>query len=502
MTGEDLALLIQLNQDLAAFDAMRRTNPLLVWRAWDNPTPKTSQRRAMQLLAFTKELQIWGGNRSGKTELARALLIALVLGSDHPDAREFWQYHDMDPDVFPRGPGQGWIIAITSNDSKRYHRQQILDLVPKWGPVHPMSDEGLNWHAWNLWGRGEANLDIMVPNYEEPAKIHFKSEDQDLNSFQGDAIRVALHDEEGKSGHRYDSTAFRLIDHDGYQIMSNTPIYGKTWAYDRFVKNPQPGARLTRIYAEHNPYLPRHRVAKYANDAVRGRGEYVDSADLIWWMFRDDIHIVPRFDLPEGTPRFKAIDFGTRNPFAIVWAGLLQQTVVLPNGRRLYDGTIVCYREHYLPNQTLPFHVARMREMEGWIRDPKVERVEDARPHEAWIPGETPEAIVGAWADPEDPQLLMQLRQIYGVQVARARRAHKAGRDLVAALLSPDAEGQPRLVFMDHLLHTIKEVSGYSYKKTVDEKGAQKEEPQDTDNHTCDCVRYIAMGLQNELSMD
>lgn len=487
----------ELSEDAGAFDTERLERPLRMWRAWDQRLPLTSQRRALQLIQDTHELQIWGGNRSGKTELGRCLLVALVLGSDHLDARDFWLTHGVDPDLFPRGPGWGWAIAVTSNDSLRYHRQQILSLLPKWGPAHPMSEgQALNWHAWNLMGRGESRIEIMVPGYDTPACIWFRSEDQGVGAFRGDAIRVAWHDEEGKTLAVYNSTSYRLIDQDGYQIMTNTPEYGKTWTYYHFEKTPPEGARLTRLWVEHNPHIPKHRSAKYKDDPIRGRGEYVDSADRIWWMFHEHSHIVPAFSLPEGTPLFKAIDFGTRHPFVILWAGVLRRPVTLKSGRILLDGTIVVFREHYVTGRALAWHVARMREAEGWIRDPEVEREEDHRPHEAWIPGPTPETIDSCWADPEDPQLLLQLQQTYQVQCSRARRAIKAGITRVADLMTPDETGEPRIVFMDCVPNAIREVQGYMWtkRKTVD--GTLKDEPSDENNHTCDLLRYIAMGLR------
>lgn len=487
---------LQLFRDVSEFEEHRLKRPLTVWRAWHNVPPKTSQLRALQSVQYTKELQIFGGNRSGKTELGRCLLVALVLGSDHPDARRFWMAHGVNPDVFPRGPDSGWSLAVTSSDSIRYHRKQVLALLPKWGPPHPLARDGRNWYSWNLYGKGEARIEVMVPGYAEPAQIWFKSEDQGEEAVQGDAVRVIHHDEEGKTGKVYGSASYRLIDKDGWQILTNTPIYGKTWTYTKFVEKPEPGSRLVRIHAKDNPYLPRHRVAKYGDDAVRGRGDYVEAEGRVWHQFEPVIHCVPRFELPHDAVLYRGIDFGTRHPFACLWAARLKHTLLLPNGRRLYDGTVVLYREHYQAERTMAWHVAKFRQYEGWIRDPSVQEVEQTRPHEAWIPGPNPEEIRMSWADPEDPQLVMQLNSLYGVTAMKARKALKAGIDMVASMLEPDSTGEPRLVIMDDLTNTIREISGYVWTKQRTLDGAEKTVPQDKDNHTCDCLRYIAMGLR------
>lgn len=479
--------------DLASFDAMRRTHPLQMWRAWDSPRPATSQLRALQEIVNYKELAIFGGNRSGKTELGRIMLVALVLGADHPDAAAFWRRHGIDPKELPFGPDDGWIVATSSGDSIRYHRKQILALLPKWGPRHPYSKgEGSNIHSWGLYGKGEALLECMVPGYETPARIYFKTEDQGEDAFQGDAVRAIHHDEEGKTEKVFTSASYRLIDKDGWQILTNTPIYGKTWTYRRFEKERPPTAKLVRIHSKDNPHLPKGRVAKFADDAVRGKGEYVEAEGRVWPMFSEDIHVVKPFALPVDTRHYKAIDFGTRHPFAVGWATRLRDSVRLENGRVLHDGTIVVYREHYLRGQTTAYHVARMRQYEGWRRK---EREDSQRPHEAWEHCEEAERISMTWADPEDPQQIMQMRQLYGMPITKARRARQAGIDLVADYLAPDDMGEPRLVIFDTCLNFIREVGGYEWTDRQTADGADKKEPSDESDHTCDVLRYLVMGI-------
>lgn len=493
-----------LSIDLAAFEISLEDRPLANFVAWHRASPRTSQRLAIRALEEHKKLVLFGGNRSGKTAIARAILVALVLGSDHEDAREFWLNQGMDPELFPKGPDTGWIIALSSEDSREYHRGQIFDLIPKWGPQHPMAPRGQSWHAWNLTGRGQARIEFMVPGYETPAKIVFKSEDQKTKAFQGDAVRAILHDEEGKTDAIYEQCKYRLIDKDGYQIMADTPIYGRTWVYNKFVRNNPKKGTVNHVAVKHihsidNPYLPKHLAAELDKDPVRGKGNFVAQGDVIWGKVWDrSLHVVPRFRLPESTPLFRTIDFGTRHPFVCLYGGVLDHSIQLPNGRVLLDGTLVLYREHYKAGWELARHVARMRELEGWTRkEPDPDRDPTRRPDLEWMedPGNPVEQFETTWADPEDIQQILQLNRTYGITTNKAKKAVKAGIDLVTALLSPDATGEPRLVVMEDLVETIREIEDYMWVDKVDPEGVLREVPSKRSDHTCDCVRYMAMGV-------
>jgi hypothetical protein len=494
-------VLSDLDNDLATFETACQVRPLVTWRAWDQPPPRTSQRRTLGLLTQSREVGIFGGNRSGKTEMARAALVAVATGSDHPDARAFWELNGVDPDHFPTGPDSGWAIAVSSNDSLRYHRRQILSLIPKWGPKHPNSDT--NSHSWNLFGRGEARLQWMVPGYDTPAEIWFKSEDQDIMTFQGDAIRVAWHDEEGLTAKRYEQVQYRLIDKDGWQILTDTPIHGRTWVYNRFYlkqdsnRKPIPdGAIHTAIHTADNPYLPRHRVARIANDAVRGRGEFVVMEGRIWPEF-GPLHQLAPFELPPDALRFRSIDFGTRHPFACLNGAILRTAVTLPNGRRLADGSIIIYREHYQAEQTLEHHVRVIREAEGWHQRPASVQTNDKKIRYIWVPKhDNAERIEATWADPEDAQQMLQINRDHDMEAIPATKDIHAGISALRERLMPDpSTGEPSLYVFTTCTNTIREWEDFQWVKQITAEGIEKDVPSKRSDHTCDCGRYLVMGV-------
>lgn len=489
-------LLSAVAEDLGSFTVYADRRPLACWRGWGDPAldgvdlphgARASQRRFLQELQRHKVFVGFGGNRGGKTEVLRAALVALALGSDHPDARIFWLAHGCDPDAFPPGPSRVWSITRTSSDSIRYNRKQILGLVPKWGPRHPKGDGGASFQVWNLDGRGESHIEVMCPGYAQPAEVWFKSEDQEEDSFDGDAIRAAHHDEEGKTAKVWDQVHYRTTDMDGWQFLSDAPIKGRTWVFDRFEQRGQANARMLRLWSIDNPYLPRNRALELDRDPVRGRGQFMTAKGRIWPMFSRDTHVLPHWvPPPDAGPRFRAIDFGTRHPHAVIWGVLLRRAMQI-GAKRVPDGSLVIYRQHYQARWTLAQHVDRYRELEGWVRGP------DGR----WRRGPGTETIEASWADPEDPQQLLSLNSDHDIEVMKANKHVEAGLDAVAEWLTPDrVTGAPRLWVTEDCPDVIREWEDYVEVEDVDREGVPTHRPSGRSDHTCDCGRYLVVGVR------
>lgn len=493
--------LSRLQADVGAFAGIARKRPLTLWRGWGDHDldgvpvaqgARTTQRRLVQELQWARNVVALGGQRSGKTEALRAAAVALVLGSDHPDARAFWLAHGCDPDLFPRGPGNrvrggaGWFIARTSGDSIRYSRPQVLALIPRWGPPHPKAEKGAAWRELNLDGRGEARIEVMCPGYDLPAEFFFKSEDQGADGFDGDGIRVGHHDEEGKTVRVWDQVKSRLTDHDGWHLFSNAPIKGRTWVYDRFEREIEPDTTVRRLWSIDNPYLPRKRAAILDQHPSKGRGEFVATQGRIWPMFSRETHVVPHRVWPRDWPRFRAIDFGLRDPHACLWAVLTRAQVVLEDGRVIPDRSLVVYREHYQRGWTLAQHVDRYRELEGWRRT-----------EAGWERTPESERFEASWADPEDAQQILSLNRDHGVMAWNAIKARDAGENAVAEWLTPDATGSPRLYVSEACPETIREWLDYLERSTTTTEGVPTHAPSRISDHTCDCGRYLVMGVRS-----
>jgi len=312
---------------------------------------------------------------------------------------------------------------------------------------------------------------------------------------QGQKCRAVYHDEEGVDEEVWDECATRLTDNDGWHLMTNTPVDGITWVDGRLVaktaENAEHDCQVYEIHSVDNPHLSARGLAKLGrgNDAMRDAklyGRATSRQGRVWPRYSRQVHAIPRMDLDPSWTRFRAIDFGTRNPFVCLWSCLTGSRVILDDGRIIPEGSLVFYREHYQAEQTLKWHAARIHEAEGWEWD--ADRGEHVLPEEGAV-----EAIEMTWADPEDAAALMSLVRDYDVDAVPALKAVSDGIDKVSVRLQAAEGGTVSMFFFDDLPNTLREVPGYVWADGSRAADAPNR-PKKKNDHTCDCVRYTAMG--------
>ena len=474
---------------IADLDHAKATAPLTLIRAWHTETG-TSQRRALQQLMDFKTVLVSGGNRSGKTYLLRAALVALALGSDHPHARLFWLNNGCDPDCFPKGPGEAYIVALTSNDSIRYHRKDVAALLPDKGAA-----PACRW--WNKNGKGEGRVEISVPGYDEPAVIWFKSEDQGEEGIQGDAVRAILHDEEGKTDAVWEEASVRLLDHDGWQLMANTPLNGRTWVWEKYVRETPSDVAYCEIWTEHNPFLPPGAVAKLRTKnkaAARTRGQWETAEGLVFDQWSRDRHVcsrrrwaelhptvpwaadAPHPAFPDDWARFRVQDFGTRNPGCVQWL------VMDPDDR------VFLYRCIYQAGWLTAQWAAAIYTAEGGSADPETDPA-------TWEHG--PEPIELSWADPAALQSILDMSQTYGVDYGPAAKDWKLGRDACLDALALGKDGTPGFMVIEGAAPDfVIEIEGYRYPDRTSGVKNPDEKPIKKNDHAMDAWRYGMVGIR------
>lgn len=441
--------------------------PLAYATLWDQPLPRTSQRRAACDLGEDASA-IFGGNGSGKSELGAQLAVAAMLGRRHPDAVAWAAANAFPLDRLPDRPGRVLASGLTSNDSRRVQRAKVRAYLPP----------GCSWR--NEEGDGEASV-----SHPDGGVIVFKSNDAGRRAYQGDWFDVAWLDEE------HDEDVFlevmmrvaRVPGGRGHVVLTMTPLQGMTWVYDRFVANRPARYRAHWLHGTDNPHLPADKLAAVLAQygplqrAARERGEFSAMEGRVYADFSRELHVVKKpFPIPPEWPRFGAIDFGTRNPFA--YLGAAQDPK---------DDTLYVYQEYLQAERPLSFHAAKIKEL----------MARDGRPVEPGPDGGLrTEPVEPEWvvADPEDRGSRIALAREHGLYTVAAKKDVMAGISAVASRLAPDAAGKPHLFVFPECKHLVRELEGYVWTPGGGRNDAP-ERPLKKDDHAVDALRYLVFAL-------
>lgn len=438
-----------------------RAWPLVRWEAWDNPPPATSQRRSLQRLGDLST--VYGGsNRSGKTEAVLRFPVLYALGGDHPAVRAFCNRNGLDRTQFPTGPGRSWVVALSSNDSLRYHRERVAAMVPE-----------SEWQEFrNRRGKGEAVLRIRVPGYSAQARsplnglavaeVWFKSCEQSADGMQGDAIRCCVFDEE-PPWDLWEEASMRVGREPLRMFLSCIWKRGRTRLYRRLVEEAIPPARVVHFLdAMDNRALPapvREQLRiKFENlppevRQVRQFGRPAEAGGRVYPLFDARLHVIEPFEIPPRWPRWRCMDWGYRNPTVFLWFALSP------------DGDLYCYREHRGQRQLVPWHARRVLELSG------------------------AEEYQYSHGDPSRPDVLAEFAEA-GIRIRGSDNAVEPGILDVQARLEPDERGRPSIFFFDTCGGTIREMMGYR-------RHARTGKPVQEDDHGPDVVRYQCRAIRS-----
>jgi len=247
-------------------------------------------------------------------------------------------------------------------------------------------------------------------------------------------------------------------------------IESVTWPED--VEAPQTDADV----AAHsdNPYLPPDYIRSLLAYPERWKKRFVycywDSfAGLIWPEFNEIKHFVPRRPIPKSWPRYIAMDYGYRNPTAVLWAA------VSPSGQ------IFIYNSHYRSEWRVGDHVPVIRAKCGrdvikdWLADPSISK--------QGFDGNT---ISSEYAK-------------YGIFWRPANNDVGAGINRVGEYFTPDESDKCRLYIFSDLPDRdefLKEIGSYVWKDI--KAGSDKpdpEAPKKKNDHFMDVLRYLVMWI-------
>jgi hypothetical protein len=265
------------------------------------PIPSNDQRGF--LFSDADERWAFGGNRSGKTELAV-----------------------QDCDMFCRG-----LHPVRS--AIRKPPVKVRYCAPKWrdgieGVVLLKFKEVCQRHllrggSWQkAWSEKEHKL-----HYANGSTIHFKSGEEDLDTFGG-ADLDAVYQDERLDRKRFRENKMRLIDRGGFYVSAMTPEMGITWERDHVQMPPEHTSVSHWFFCSYgNPHLNAEALGKMAGDLKDEKliqakiyGQFVALGGLVIPQYNPQVHIIPDRPIPAEWYRVFAIDPHHKKPTAMLWA--------------------------------------------------------------------------------------------------------------------------------------------------------------------------------------
>jgi len=269
-----------------------------------------------------------GGNRSGKTTSGVAEDIYYLRG-DHPYTR------------VPSAPVRGRAVCVDFT----YGINQIL--IPMFQQMLPPSL--LRNGSWY----DSYSAEFKLLTLQNGSTLEFMTYEQKTEQFAGTSRHFTHFDEEPPK-HIYNECLARLIDTNGPNWITMTPVEGMTWIYDGIylpgLEGKDKGVYVIEVEMLDNPYISPQAAEDYLKNLdedereAREHGHFVQLGGLVYKKFHKDLHVVPSFIPPKEWEWYASMDHGYANPTAWLWHAVAR------------DGTVVTFDEHYAAELTVKEH--------------------------------------------------------------------------------------------------------------------------------------------------
>lgn len=248
----------------------------------------------------------FGGNRSGKTEVAVVDALLYAVGR-HP-----YRSRGRKPPVFLRfcAPKmQDNIVAVV--------HKKIKEMVPR--------HELLSGSWRNAYFAGERTL-----RFANGSEIRFFSYDQDRDAYGGADIDGFYMDEHAPKK-LFEENIARTVDRDGYGVLTMTPEEGITWEEDDVIEASEFDDDIDYWYFStyDNPHLSRKGIADLEKLITDPRlrdakllGRFVSLSGMVYPTFKREIHFIEPFTVPEHWHFQFIIDPHHRKPSRMIWRAI------------------------------------------------------------------------------------------------------------------------------------------------------------------------------------
>lgn len=422
------------------------------------PTEPPGNDQKAFLHSPAKIRAVFGGNRSGKTEIGVADGLMVCLGI-HPVRSQ-----TIKPPAFLR-----YCAPKYEDGIKAVVLKKIFEMVPHY--------ELPNCSRIDAWAEKSRTL-----SFANGSQIRFFSYEQDVNTYGGADIDGFYMDEHAAHKYFIENMA-RVVDRNGYGVLTMTPEAGITWEEEHIIEASENDLDIDYWFFStyDNPHLSQKGIKKL-EDAIKDerlrdaklRGRFVALSGLVLPQFDKAIHAIPDKALPDHWHRQFVIDPHHRKPSRMVWRAID------------HDGVSFTYRE-------AEFHPADggVPELAEFIRTKSAgDKISQ------WI---IDEAMGGDGKNIFGEQTVaVQLRKA-GIPVVgthlESDKAFSAGiSKMRSKLLADPVTKKPTHFVFQSCTKTIKQYMTYRYKKeTVADEETFREKVRNVDDDFVTCDRYGMM---------
>lgn len=403
----------------------------------------------------TKHTRLYiGGNRSGKTTGGAAEMV-FWLRKDHPYRRL----------PLPEGPIRGRACAVDFN----YGVAQILfPAIKQWMPPSALVNG-----SWE----DSYNKELRELTLTNGSTLEFRSYDQDVEKFAGTSRHIIWEDEEPPLLIHNENMA-RLIDTNGYMMMTMTPLEGMTFVHDKiYIPGIEGHADIDVIEIDmtENPYLTQEAIDRFLDTLdeeernAREHGQFMTVGGKIFKIFNEKIHVVEPYIPPLDWEWYVSIDHGYSNPTAMLWHA------VSPTGKA------VTFWEHYVAQMTVNKHAEFYHQYnKEFKRLPNFTVGDPAMNQRQGVTGTS----------------IKQEYATHGVYVADANNDVASGINRMQQYLKElGSDNQPVWTITANCTNTIKEIKRLRWATYTSAKSQydnnRKESVHKKDDHTFDSARYF-----------
>lgn len=270
---------------------------------------------------------IFGGNRSGKTTTAICddviQMSPIELLPPH--------LHEFKVGVCP------FYVRVMTPDMERTMKPVIHHNLRAWLPK-ALIPGGFDRHY---------NKQAQSLQLECGCRFDFLSYEMALDKFGGAALHRCHYDEEPPENIR-EECLMRLVDFDGDELFSMTPLRGMTWSHREIAKNDDPDVFKVTVSMRDNPNLDQRGVSRklrmLSEDSrrMREQGEFHNAAGYVypevreWLVQRAPVETYRAYDTLVG------IDPGIRKA-GLTWTAWTGEQFVTYDRRQLRELTVEGY---------------------------------------------------------------------------------------------------------------------------------------------------------------